>query len=115
MDAIKVNLIVNLAEFLLYGGLVAYLAVMRKKGAPWLRKLSVIATEVFAVLKALGALCISVLYLAGEQGLFGMSGGKAGEILLIASEILVAITGIYLFAMLLLGFIFLGKVSGKKE
>lgn len=111
MDAIKTDLIASLAEFLLYGGLVAYLGVMHKKGAPWLKKLSVIATEVFAVLKALGALCVSVLYLAMEYGLFGLSSEKAAELLLIPSGVLGAITGVYLFAMLFLDFIFLGKVK----
>jgi len=112
----KLQLIINLAEFLLYTGVFAVFLIMRKKGAFWTAKLSVKITGIFAAVKALGALCVGFLYLAMEQDLFQLSQGEYVRLLSLPASIIGGITGIYLFATMLLTFIYLGKVNpaGKK-
>lgn len=113
----KLQILMCFAEFLLYGGLLALLIVKGKKGAPWAKKLSVRVTGVFAGVKALGELCVALLYLATEQDLFHLPREQYLEILSWPAGIVDGVTGIYLFAILLLCFIYLGKVQpvGKKQ
>lgn len=112
----KLQIVLNMAEFLVYAGVLVFLLVMRKKGAFWTAKLSVKVTGIFAGVKALGSLCVAFLYLAMEQDLFQLPQEQYLEILSWPAGIVDGITGIYLFAIMLLTFIYLGKVksAGKK-
>lgn len=107
----KLQIAMNLAEFLLYAGVLVFLLVMRKKGAFWTAKLSVKVTGVFAGVKALGALCVGFMYLAMEQDLFHLPQGQYVQLISWPASIISGITGIYLFATMLLTFIYLGKVK----
>lgn len=112
----KLQIVMNLAEFLLYAGVLVFLLVMGKKGAFWTAKLSVKVTGVFAGVKALASLSVAFLYLAMENDLFHLAQGQYVQLISWPASIIGGITGIYLFATMLLIFIYLGKVSpaGKK-
>lgn len=112
----KLQLLISVTGFLLYTGVLVFLIVMGKKGAFWTAKLSVKVTGVFAGLKALGELCVAFLYLAMEQDLFHLPQEQYSQILSWPVSIVDGITGIYLFAIMLLTFMYLGKVqpAGKK-
>ena len=112
----KLQLLMSVTEFLVYTGVLVFLIVMGKRGASWTAKLSVKVTGVFAALKALGELCVAFFYLAVEQDLFQLPQGQYAQILSWSASIVDGITGIYLFAIMLLSFMYLGKVqpAGKK-
>ena len=107
----KLQMMIALAEFLLYTGVFTVLLIMRKKGAFWTGKLSVKVTGIFAGVKALGALCVGFMYLAMEQDLFHLPQGQYVQLISWPASIISGITGIYLFATMLLTFIYLGKVK----
>lgn len=111
----KLLIIMGFAEFLIYGAVLAFLTVKWKKSTPWAKKLSVKVAGGFAGVRALGQLCLALLYLAMELGLFGLAEEKYASILSVPAGIVDGVTGVYLFAALLLCFMYLGKVQPARK
>lgn len=112
----KLQIIMGFVEFLIYGGLLAFLIVKWKKRTPWAKKLSVKVAGGFAGVRALGQLCLALGYLATELGLFGLTEERYASIRSVPAGIMDGVIGVYVFAALLLCFMYLGKVqpAGKK-
>lgn len=112
----KLQIIKGFLEFFLYGGLLVYLIIQWKNRTPWAKKISVKVAGGFAGVWALGQLCLALLYLAMELGLFGVAEEKYVSMLSVPAAVLSVATTVYPFAALLLCFIFLGNVEpdGKK-
>lgn len=114
MNEISGNILFEAARFLVYGGLLAFLTVKTRQGAEWTKKLAVRVTTVFAVLKALGGLVSGFLYLAWQQDLFHKAEEAYRELTAIPETVIQAITSVYFFAMILLGFMYLGNLKKGK-
>ena len=115
MDRIDKSILMGAVQFLVYAGFLVFFLLKSKQGAPWTKKLSVRVTGVFAGLKALGGLATAALSFAWKVDLLGRSEEAYGTLLYYPEALAGAVTTVYLVAMLLLAFIYLGKVPGGKK
>lgn len=116
MEKIDKSILMSAVQFLVYAGILVFFLLKSKGGAAWTKKLSLRVTAVFAGIKALGSLAACVLCVIWKTDLLGRT-EEAYQTLAAFPETLVgAVTSVYLVAMILLAFIYLGKVpAGKKK
>ena len=115
MEGIDKSILMGAVQFLVYAGLLTFYLLKCKGGAGWTSKLSVRVTAVFAGLKALGAFAAAFLNIAWKTDLLRQTEETYRTLATFPDTVIGAVTGVYLFAMLLLAFIYLGKVPGRKK
>lgn len=115
MGRIDKSILIGAVQFLVYAGILVLFLLKNKAGADWTKKLSVRVTAVFAGLKALGGLASCALCFAWKLDLLGQTEEAYQSLAAFPETLVGAVTGVYLVAMILLAFIYLGKVPGRKK
>ena len=111
MDNLIFSFGYSLLKAFIYSAIVIVLIIQLRKGASWAKKLSVLVAGVFSAVKLLAELFFSVLYLRQ----YFLGGEQLQQLISISSELLNALSEIFISATVLLCLIYLGKVKRSKK